>query len=87
MVAAGIFQMPDGMQATALGALRGIKDVNIPTIVAFVAYWVIAVPLCYFLGVYLEQGPIGVWMGLTVGLVLASIALYWRFRHKTLRMH
>ena len=87
MVAAGIFQMPDGMQATALGALRGIKDVNIPTIVAFVAYWVIAVPLCYFLGVYLEKGPIGVWMGLTVGLVLASIALYWRFRHKTLRMH
>ena len=87
MVAAGIFQMPDGMQATALGALRGIKDVNIPTIVAFVAYWIIAVPLCYFLGVYLEKGPIGVWMGLTVGLVLASIALYWRFRHKTLRMH
>jgi Na+-driven multidrug efflux pump len=43
--------------------------------------------LCYFLGVYLEKGPIGVWMGLTVGLVLASIALYWRFRHKTLRMH
>jgi MATE family multidrug resistance protein len=87
MVAAGIFQMPDGMQATALGALRGIKDVNIPTIVAFVSYWVIAVPLCYFLGVYLQKGPIGVWMGLTVGLVLASIALYWRFRHKTLRMH
>ena len=87
MVAAGIFQMPDGMQATALGALRGIKDVNIPTVVAFVAYWVIAVPLCYFLGVYLEKGPLGVWMGLTVGLVLASIALYWRFRHKTLRMH
>ena len=87
MVAAGIFQMPDGMQATALGALRGIKDVNIPTIVAFVAYWVIAVPLRYFLGVYLEKGPIGVWMGLTVGLLLASIALYWRFRHKTLRMH
>lgn len=87
MVAAGIFQMPDGMQATALGALRGIKDVNIPTIVAFIAYWLIAVPLCYYLGVHLEQGPIGVWIGLTVGLVLASIALYWRFRHKTLRMH
>ncbi|HCP40429.1 MAG TPA: MATE family efflux transporter [Cryomorphaceae bacterium] len=87
MVAAGIFQMPDGMQATALGALRGIKDMSIPTIVAFIAYWVIAVPLCYFLGVHLEKGPIGVWMGLTVGLVLASIALYWRFRHKTLRMH
>ena len=87
MVAAGIFQMPDGMQATALGALRGIKDVNIPTIVAFVAYWMIAVPLGYVLGIQFDQGPLGVWIGLTAGLVIASIALYWRFRHKTLRMH
>ena len=87
MVAAGIFQMPDGMQATALGALRGIKDVNIPTVVAFFAYWVIAVPLGYVLGIQFDQGPLGVWIGLTAGLVIASIALYWRFRHKTLRMH
>ena len=87
MVAAGIFQMPDGMQATALGALRGIKDVNIPTIVAFVAYWMIAVPLGYVLGIQFDQGPLGVWIGLTAGLVIASIALYWRFRHKTLRMY
>ena len=87
MVAAGIFQMPDGMQATALGALRGIKDVNIPTVVAFFAFWVIAVPLGYVLGIQFDQGPLGVWIGLTAGLVIASIALYWRFRHKTLRMH
>lgn len=87
MIAAGIFQLPDGMQATALGALRGIKDVNIPTVVAFIAYWAIAVPLCYYWGVHLEKGPIGVWAGLTVGLLLASVALYWRFRHKTLRMN
>ena len=87
MVAAGIFQLPDGIQATALGALRGIKDVNIPTIICFVAYWVIALPLCYYLGVTLEKGPVGVWIGLTVGLTVASIALYRRFRHKTLRMH
>ena len=87
MVAAGIFQLPDGIQATALGALRGIKDVNIPTIICFVAYWIIALPICYYLGVTLELGPIGVWVGLTVGLTVASIALYRRFRHKTLKMN
>ena len=86
MVAAGIFQLPDGIQATALGALRGIKDVNIPTIICFIAYWIIALPICYYLGVILEKGPLGVWIGLTIGLSVASIALYRRFRFKTLKM-
>lgn len=86
MIAAGIFQLPDGFQATALGALRGIKDVRVPTWIAFISYWVIAVPLCYYLGVQLEYGPLGVWIGLTVGLILASIALYWRFQTRTKRL-
>ncbi len=86
MIAAGIFQLPDGLQATTLGALRGAQDVNIPTIIAFVAYWVIAVPMCYYLGVTEKMGPLGVWIGLTIGLVLASIALYWRFQHKVRRI-
>ena len=86
MIAAGIFQLPDGLQATTLGALRGVQDVNIPTIIAFVAYWVIAVPMCYYLGITEKMGPLGVWIGLTIGLVLASIALYWRFQHKVHRI-
>ncbi len=86
MIAAGIFQLPDGLQATTLGALRGVQDVNIPTIIAFFAYWVIAVPTCYYLGVTRGIGPLGVWMGLTVGLLLASVALYWRFQHKVRRI-
>jgi len=86
MIAAGIFQLPDGLQATTLGALRGAQDVNIPTIIAFVAYWVIAVPMCYYLGITEKMGPLGVWIGLTIGLVLASIALYWRFQHKVRRI-
>jgi len=86
MIAAGIFQLPDGLQATTLGALRGVQDVNIPTIIAFVAYWVIAVPMCYYLGITQEMGPLGVWIGLTIGLVLASIALYWRFQYKVRRI-
>ncbi len=86
MIAAGIFQLPDGLQATTLGALRGVQDVNIPTIISFVAYWVIAVPMCYFLGITQEMGPLGVWIGLTIGLVLASIALYWRYQYKVRRI-
>jgi len=86
MIAAGIFQLPDGLQATTLGALRGVQDVNIPTIIAFVAYWVIAVPMCYYLGITEKMGPLGVWIGLTLGLLLASIALYWRFQHKVRRI-
>jgi len=86
MFAAAIFQIPDGLQATALGALRGIKDVTLPTIIAFISYWVIAVPLSYYLGVVLSYGPLGVWIGLTVGLILASIALYRRFQNRTHRL-
>lgn len=83
LIAAGLFQLPDGLQATTLGALRGIQDVNIPTLITFVSYWVIAVPTSYLLGVYFERGPLGVWMGLTVGLIIASIALYRRFQKRT----
>jgi len=86
MFAAAIFQIPDGLQATALGALRGIKDVTLPTIIAFISYWVIAVPLSYYLGVVLSYGPLGLWIGLTVGLILASIALYRRFQNRTHRL-
>jgi len=86
MIAAGIFQLPDGLQATTLGALRGVQDVNIPTIIAFVAYWVIAVPMCYYLGITEKMGPLGVWIGLTIGLVIASITLYLRFQHKVRRI-
>jgi len=86
MIAAGIFQLPDGLQATTLGALRGVQDVNIPTVIAFIAYWVIAVPTCYYLGVTRGIGPLGVWIGLTVGLLLASVALYWRFQYKVRRI-
>jgi MATE family multidrug resistance protein len=42
--------------------------------------------MCYYLGITEKMGPLGVWIGLTIGLVLASIALYWRFQHKVRRI-
>ncbi|MEL7342807.1 MAG: MATE family efflux transporter, partial [Bacteroidota bacterium] len=79
MVIAGLFQIFDGIQAVAIGILRGIQDVKIPTIWAFVIYWLIALPLGYVFGFSWEGGLAGIWYSLVVSLGLASVVLTWRF--------
>ncbi len=78
-IIAGFFQLFDGAQVIGLGVLRGIGDVNIPTIIAFLSYWVIGVPLAYILSTYLEMNVYGIWIGLSVSLVLGSSLLFARF--------
>ncbi len=81
-----IFQLFDGIQAVALGLLRGLQDVKIPTAITIFCYWVIGLPLSYFLGIYLNIGATGIWMGLTASLVCSSILLPWRFYSKAKRI-
>ena len=69
IIIAALFQIPDGIQSVGLGVLRGIRDTKVPTLVTFVAYWIIAIPLCYFLGVTKNYGPIGIWIGLMLSLI------------------
>lgn len=83
LIIAGFFQLFDGTQVVGLGVLRGIGDVNVPTFITFLSYWVIGIPLGYFLGIYLSVGVKGIWYGLTFGLLTASILLFYRFQHKT----
>ncbi|ATP56360.1 MATE family efflux transporter [Pedobacter ginsengisoli] len=83
LIIAGFFQLFDGTQVVGLGVLRGIGDVNIPTVITFIAYWIIGIPLGYFLGIKLEMGVNGIWYGLTFGLLTASILLFIRFQTKT----
>lgn len=83
LIIAGFFQLFDGTQVVGLGVLRGIGDVNIPTLITFVAYWVIGIPLGYFLGINLGMGVNGIWYGLTFGLLTASVLLFLRFQNKT----
>ncbi|TDO20611.1 MATE family multidrug resistance protein [Pedobacter duraquae] len=83
LIIAGFFQLFDGTQVVGLGALRGLGDVNIPTLITFIAYWVIGIPLGYFLGITLHWGVNGIWYGLTVGLLVASILLFIRFQNRT----
>ncbi len=74
-----IFQVSDGLQVGAAGALRGYKDTRIPMLLNFGSYWGVAFPLAWYLGVYAERGPQAVWIGLIVGLTLTAVTLNARF--------
>lgn len=78
LIAAG-FQLFDGTQVTAQGALRGLKDTVYPGYIAFVAYWIIGLPLSYFLCIPMGLGAIGVWYGFVAGLAVASFGFIHRF--------
>lgn len=78
IVAAG-FQVADGIQITAAGALRGLADVRIPMLLAAAAYWALGIPLAYWLTFTLNLGPIGIWIGLAAGLFVAALLLSTRF--------
>lgn len=80
---AAIFQISDGLQVSGYGALRGLKDTKIPMFVNLVAYWMIGLPLGYYLGIVRNVGPQGLWMGLIAGLSVAAILHNLRFRWKT----
>lgn len=77
-IAAG-FQLFDGAQVTAQGALRGLRDTIYPGWVAFIAYWIIGLPLSYFLCIPMGLGAIGVWYGFVAGLAVASFGFIRRF--------
>lgn len=79
MIIAAIFQLVDGIQAVALGVLRGIQDVLIPTIITLVAYWGILIPLGVVLAFLLDQGIYGLWHAFVIGLGVAAGLLGWRF--------
>lgn len=75
LIYALFFMISDAIQATALAALRGYKDVNIAFIMTLIAYWLICLPVGYFLAQYTDMGAAGYWIGLTVGLLAAGICL------------
>jgi MATE family multidrug resistance protein len=83
LLIAALFQVSDGLQVMGLGALRGLEDVKVPSVVALLAYWAVALPLGYFLGFGLHLGAPGVWSGLLVGLSIVAVVLLVRFRRET----
>lgn len=86
LLVAAVFQISDGLQVVVLGALRGLQDVMIPTLLTFISYWIIGFPVSYYLGLHTELESIGIWIGLLAGLTAASILLYIRFNYLTKRL-
>lgn len=74
-----LMQIADGVQSTALGALRGMMDNRVPTAITLLAYWPLALPAAYLVGITFGFGASGVWLGYTLGIAVAAVALPWRF--------
>ncbi|MEM9390203.1 MAG: MATE family efflux transporter [Bacteroidota bacterium] len=83
VVIAGFFQLSDGIQVVSLGALRGLEDVKVPTLLTFIAYWVIALPVGYLLGFKFDLGAEGIWYGLLIGLTIVAMVMSIRFNKLT----
>lgn len=86
LLAAAVFQISDSLQVIALGALRGLQDVKIPTIITFISYWVVGFPISYYLGKEEVYGSLGIWIGLIAGLSVAAVLLFIRFNVLTKRL-
>lgn len=80
LLVAAFFQISDGIQVVVLGALRGLQDVKIPTLITFVAYWLVGFPISYYLGLHTDLASTGIWLGLLSGLTVSAVLLYIRFK-------
>ena len=79
LLMAAIFQVTDGVQIGAAGALRGYKDTRVPMVINIFAYWVLAFPLAYMAAVTYQWPPSYVWGGFVVGLSVSAVLLTWRY--------
>lgn len=79
LVIAAFFQIADGTQAVGLGVLRGLTDAKMPTIITFIAYWVLGLPSGYILAFNFHLGVYGIWLGFIVGLYASASMLTIRF--------
>jgi MATE family multidrug resistance protein len=85
LIVAGVFQMVDGTQVIGASVLRAVADVRVPMAITLAAYWGMALPVGYLLGVRGPLGAVGVWIGIASGLAVAALLLPWRFVRLTRR--
>jgi MATE family multidrug resistance protein len=85
LLMAAIFQLSDGVQVGAAGALRGFKDTAIPMTMCIFSYWVVGFPLAYIFGVRQGGGPLYVWIGFIAGLTVSAVLLVSRYLYVSRR--
>lgn len=81
LLISAVFQISDTLQVVALGALRGMQDVKIPTVITFIAYWLIGFPVSFYLSMYSDLESSGIWYGLLAGLTASAVMLFVRFNY------
>jgi multidrug resistance protein, MATE family len=79
---AGVFQVFDGVQVVAAGALRGVGDTRVPMILNLVGFWFVGLPVSAALGLWLGVGPQGIWWGLAIGIGVVAVLLTHRIRRR-----
>ncbi|HUU33899.1 MAG TPA: MATE family efflux transporter [Vicinamibacterales bacterium] len=82
LVIAAVFQLFDGLQAVATGALRGLGDTRMAMLVNLAGHWFVGLPVAYVLCFTLGLGVWGLWMGLSTGLIVCGVALTWYWRRR-----
>lgn len=79
LVVAAAFQLADGMQAVAMGSLRGLQDTRVPMLFALFGYWVPGLGVALFLGFFTPLAGLGIWIGLAVGLIVVALLMLQRW--------
>jgi MATE family multidrug resistance protein len=85
LVIAAVFQLFDGLQAVATGVLRGLGDTRTAMLVNLIAHWMLGLPIGYLLCFTYGRGVIGLWMGLSIGLVVCGVVLTWVWHARSAR--
>ncbi|MEX0697749.1 MAG: MATE family efflux transporter [Dongiaceae bacterium] len=80
---AAVFQIVDGVQVIAVGALRGLRDTTAPLLVGLLGYWGVGLTGGWLLAFPLGMGGPGLWLGVAFGLAVAAVLLSWRFQART----
>jgi MATE family multidrug resistance protein len=82
LAVAAAFQLVDGAQAVAAGALRGLQDTRVPMVIAVAGYWLTGFVTAVVLGFATPLAGVGIWIGLAAGLTAVAIALVWRWHRR-----
>jgi MATE family multidrug resistance protein len=86
LLVGAVFQFFDGLQITATGALRGAGNTHAGLVVHIIGYWILGLPIGYFITFHLHRGAVGLWIGLCVGLIVAGTALTTIWRHTSKKL-
>jgi multidrug resistance protein, MATE family len=86
IIVLSLFQIFDAIQLSSMSSLRGLKDTTVPLMFSAISYYCVCLPSAYVLGFICKLGPVGVWIGLMLGLIFASTLFYLRFNKLSKRI-